>query len=249
MGNAITKKKTSLPKTIIVLSLMLITLGGFLKLSLSKERKLILLDNRRTMYSKIRKLLPERPVVMEVGVHTGRNAAILLEQINPRLLILSDLWAETLDARFKSSNEQLVKNRFSKEIRMGLVDVRKGDSIEQIRSVKEKSVDLVYIDTTHAFTLTLRELQNAERIVKREGFLCGHDFVQPLGRENSYGVIAAVVEFCLQRNWSITHLSMENPRSFCLRRDFKINTNIFWSISAFWKKAGMWRNSWEMIEG
>lgn len=158
---------------------------------------------------------------MEVGVYKGENAAILLEQLKPKLLILSDLWAETPDVRFTSSNEQLVKERFSREMSLGLVEVRKGDSIEQLRAAKNNTVDLVYIDTTHAYALTLDELKNAERIVKETGFLCGHDFVQPQGKENSYGVMAAVMEFCLQRKWSITHLSMETHRSFCLRRNFK----------------------------
>jgi hypothetical protein len=174
--------------------------------------------DRAEMYKSLASLVRSKPVVVEIGVYRGVNAVNLLKIIRPGKLILADLWAETDDERYKSANEDIVKNLFAGEIRKAIVYVRKGPSLSTIAALATSSVDILYLDTTHDYLLTRRELPLAARVVSPTGFLCGHDFVQPVGKEFKYGVIAAVLEFALTADWRITHISQETHRSFCLQR-------------------------------
>ncbi len=173
---------------------------------------------RELMYEEVSKLVRSKPTVIEIGAWKGVNAAALLRALRPGKLILSDLWAETSDPRYKARNEDLVRKRFANEISAGIVKVRKGPSKEQIEMLEDRSIDFFYLDTTHKYELTRDELERAQRVIAPGGFLCGHNFVHD-GRAN-YGVIPAVVEFALEEKWSITHISRKksSTRSFCMRR-------------------------------
>jgi hypothetical protein len=174
--------------------------------------------DRVEMYKMLKTKLPQSPYIVEIGVWQGNNSQDLWYQLTPSHLALCDLWANTKDDRYKDSNEGLVRERFRAEILKGQVTVRKGLSLDCVLSLPAKSVHMLYLDTVHDYELTKKELEQAGRIIAPAGYLCGHDFVQPMGREKSYGVIAAVIEFSLQNNWRLTHVSREQHRSFCLRR-------------------------------
>lgn len=171
---------------------------------------------REDMYSDVAQILPQHPIVVEIGVWKGSNALSLFQRTNPRLLILQDAWKDTRDPRFKASNENIVRELFSSRIASGKVKVMKGTSQETIQSLEDGSADLIYIDTTHTYELTRTELVLSQRALSPAGYLCGHDFFHRSG----FGVISAVVEFALDYNWTITHISrkQEGSRSFCMRR-------------------------------
>lgn len=82
--------------------------------------------------------------------------------------------------------------------------------------------DWVYIDTDHSYQLTSLELDLCCRKVKPGGIIAGHDYIaweysNPLNR---YGVIEAVAEFCVTRQWEMIYLTNESHRhlSFALRQ-------------------------------
>ena len=134
----------------------------------------------------------------------------------PEELILIDTWEETLDPRFKAENKKITEEKFDKELISGKVKTIRGDGKTIIAGYPNESFDLIYIDTSHDYYATMKELQNVARVIKPNGRICGHDFVHPL--KKSYGVIPAVIEFCLDNNWRLTHVTKEEYRSFCLTK-------------------------------
>jgi len=83
------------------------------------------------------------------------------------------------------------------------------------------SLDMAYIDTTHSYALTVEELALCEPLIKSHGRIAGHDYCEGNAVTGTrYGVIQAVHEFCLARNWIFDALSLapDGHLSFSLRR-------------------------------
>lgn len=183
---------------------------------------------REEMYEDLKTLVPERPTVVEIGVWRGANALNMYKSLKPGKLLLADLWADTPDPRYRATNEDLVRAKFANGISNKTVDVFKGRSLDAVKRLKPNSVDVLYLDTLHDYILARQEMVALHGFVAKSGYFCGHDFVQPLGKEDSFGVIAAVTDFALEEGWAFTHVSSEDittkeasrpgPRSFCIRR-------------------------------
>ena len=74
----------------------------------------------------------------------------------------------------------------------------------------DRFFDWVYIDLDHTYEGTKEILELSESKVKSEGFIAGHDYTA----NESFGVIQAVDEFCIKRNWTIKYLTTEQHKYF-----------------------------------
>ncbi|KQV84055.1 class I SAM-dependent methyltransferase [Rhizobium sp. Root1220] len=161
--------------------------------------------------------LPKHGIVAELGVAEGAFTADILARNEPERLYLIDPW----DMGRYSSGIGVINERFKSEIADGSVVVRQGTSIDMLAQFDDNVFDWVYIDTDHSFALTWQELVLADRKVKTDGRIAGHDFctgntVKPV----VYGVVEAVNKFCVECGWRFEYLTLEPDAhfSFCLRR-------------------------------
>ena len=157
--------------------------------------------------------MPNNGVAAEVGVASGDFSSQILKINNPRRLHLVDCWRSSRYA----DGRQEVMSRFAPQIADETVVIHQGFSTEVLPTFAKKSLDWIYIDTSHDFLTTLRELQMSESLIKEGGRISGHDFCGKQG----YGVIPAVYKFCTDAGWFLEFIALDvgGHFSFCLRKD------------------------------
>jgi hypothetical protein len=177
------------------------------------------------------RLMPLNAVTAEFGVQAGVYSQYIASVSHPRELHLVDVWEET-DSPWPSYEEQKqnhlnVLNMFGTEVARGSVIVHKGDDLDYMERFFDHYFDWVYLDTTHQYEHTLRELELAARKVKPDGYICGHDYTDnEHSRKWGFGVIRAVNEFTRKHDWSIAYITQDVPSSYVLKRTVKKTTDI-----------------------
>jgi hypothetical protein len=163
-------------------------------------------------------VLPKHSVVAEVGVARGDFSERILSISKPTELHLIDSWVH--DERYIDLRKS-VEDRFEREIALGRVHVHRGFSIMELAEFDSQYFDWVYIDTSHDYDTTAKELEICRNKVKRGGFIAGHDYVTGAWLDRiRFGVIEAVNEFCVKYNWEMTYLTHERHRhlSYALKQ-------------------------------
>ena len=158
--------------------------------------------------------LPQKMIIVELGVAEGVFSEKILNITNPQLLILVDLWRAE---RYKDKKSDVLK-KFKNHENVKIIE---GISYSVAKQFEDNYFDLVYIDTDHSYDTTLKELYAYKEKVKESGYIAGHDFETGNWLSGlKYGVKEAVYEFCVAENWEIIFLTMElnSPRSFVIRR-------------------------------
>ena len=178
------------------------------------------LDNAQLVSDRLELLrrLPQCGRGMECGVDEGKFSRQILDTCQPRELILVDTWDSK---RFSSSKMQRVQDDFTDEIAAGKIHIECSTSIEALSRVADATLDWIYIDTDHSFGTTHGELVLASKKVKRDGYICGHDYTLGSWRGYiRYGVVEAVNAFCVEHRWEFAYLTHESNRnlSFALKR-------------------------------
>lgn len=163
------------------------------------------------------KLLPKNGIVCELGVDQGEFSELIMKICNPKKLHLVDLWG---DERYNQNKRRNVEQKFKSQITSGKVQIDIGYSTEVGETYENNYFDWIYIDTTHSYEVTIKELETYRLKVKDNGIIAGHDFViANWDGMIRYGVIEAVYEFCSKYDWEIIYLTMElNNPSFAIRK-------------------------------
>jgi hypothetical protein len=163
--------------------------------------------------------MPKRLVCAEVGVAHGDFSREIINRLRPSLLILIDAWGE-VSGRY--GNARLtVESELAPEIATGQVVLNQGWSWEVLSSLKDASLDWVYIDAAHDYESVHRDLLAAQSKVRKDGWICGHDYTSWSSKGiNRWGVVEAVNDFCRSEGWRFEILSHETHRhvSYALRR-------------------------------
>lgn len=161
-----------------------------------------LLANRIEMLKKLKK----GGRVAEVGTFRGGFAKEILEICKPQKLYLIDLWEGYSD----ESDYEQVKALFANEIRKGIVELIRSDSVQALQNMQDESLDWVYLDTCHNYSVPKAELQVAQNKVVNGGMICGHDYTNRAYSNGArYGVKEAVNEFCVENGWHMKYLTCE----------------------------------------
>lgn len=153
----------------------------------------------------------------EIGVAYGDFSEQIISICNPKKLYLVDAWEG--DRYEKGLFE--VKRRLKSQIEKNIVEIRKGYSTDQLEYFEDEELDWVYIDTIHDYETTCNELELCHRKVKRNGFICGHDYTKyNVYSKMNYGVYDAVNNFMIKYGYELSYLTMEADglHSFCLTR-------------------------------
>ena len=162
--------------------------------------------------------LPKDAICAEIGVNKGKFSMQILDYCKPKRLHLIDFWG---NKRYNKKVEDFVRNNLKNEINNSTVVINKGLSTQVLRSCKDNYFDWVYLDTSHTYETTISELNILHKKIKENGIIAGHDYVTRSRTDAmKYGVIEAVHQFCIEKNYELIFISLEwhGHNSFALRR-------------------------------
>ena len=168
--------------------------------------------------SRLLPLMPSNAIVAEVGVDEGNFSEKILSLTQPKVLHLVDAWGSQ---RFGEEKFNKVRNRFGAEMERGQVVIHRGISWDELQKFPDGYFDWIYLDTSHTYEGTAKELEVSRLKVKPDGLISGHDYsVGNIKKALPYGVIHAVNEFCIGHDWEMIYLTHEPNRylSYVLRR-------------------------------
>lgn len=176
------------------------------------------------------RLFPRNSVGAEIGVFKGEFSRELLSMTEPTELHLIDLWwvgygehypdwgpytdhgrLRTRDA-FRQAEETAAPFQ-----RRSRVTLHAGDGVEYLSSFPDQYFDWIYIDSSHKYEHTQRELEVAARKVKAHGLIAGHDW-EPDPEHQHHGVYRAVQELIAIAPWEIAIVDRCDPAQWCVRR-------------------------------
>lgn len=151
-------------------------------------------------------------VVAEIGVLQGDFAKQIADTLDPKHLVLVDLWACQCESKYPGglsgltigdhqNNYEYVCKRFYKYPN---VTIMRTLSVSAADLLYPKSFDLVYIDANHSYEAAKADIGAWYPLVKEGGWLCGHDFTGP-----HKGVAKAVAEFMDERSYKLDILTEE----------------------------------------
>jgi hypothetical protein len=180
--------------------------SGVIPLNRSALRTEALVDHRVRQREFLLYYIPEDSVGAEIGVFTGLFSSILAR--NPKIsgVTFVDPWWKAFGEHFPDWGGytdhgrlktrcayELAKKRISKA---GLPNrhVEVAFSYEWLDSQPDASLDWVYLDSTHSYHGTKRELALLDRKIKEGGIVLGDDW-QTDRHHKHHGVALAVCEF------------------------------------------------------
>jgi hypothetical protein len=166
-------------------------------------------------------LMPKNARVAEVGVLGGDFSEHILKQTNPEQLFLidtfcSDDWASNEPRRFlKEDHFDFIKKKFQPEIEKKQVSLIKGISWKCLAEIEDNFFDWIYLDADHRYQGVKKDLAQALRVVKPDGYIVMNDYIFYSHSEHSaYGVIHAVNEVCIQEGFELIYLAL-HPQMYC----------------------------------
>lgn len=162
-------------------------------------------------------LLKPNSVGCELGVFEGEFSEILLKEDKFFKLYLVDLFDGIVESGDKSGNNvkyknsidllNTVSNKFSHK---KCVEIVKKDSVSFLESFPDNYFDFIYIDTSHQYEHTKKELNVSLRKIKKYGIIAGHDY-------NKYkfdGVVRAVDEFSKENDLKLNLTCLDILETF-----------------------------------
>ncbi len=171
-------------------------------------------------------LLHPGAVVAEIGVWRGYFSTEIMKWPAVKKAYFIDAWAkqhgyvdplsdEDHEANFNEAKYNLLGHMAS-----GRAEVIRGYSFETARDNRDiPPLDMAYIDGDHSYIACGSDLYNWCRRLKRDGLLCGHDYVtNEHTKKWGFGVVEAVDEFCSKYGWRMTHITAEEYPSYVLQR-------------------------------
>ena len=148
---------------------------------------------------------------VEVGVFRGDFSQVILNH-NPKNLWMIDPWChqdssiypDDTSNRPTSELEEMYYNLIHKHKTDQRVHILRSRSFDAVHQFDDKSLDFVYLDAIHTMESTLLDLVAWFPKVKKDGWLCGHDFTGKFP-----GVRLVVETFCKLTGQQISLVTME----------------------------------------
>ncbi len=178
-------------------------------------------ENRNIMVSD---LIAPNGVYAEIGVFKGEFSNFLLTKLNPKQLVLFDLFDGTCGSgdvdgnNFSNTNMNTEFNNimnWNNEV----ITLKKGDSSSQLDLFENEYFDMIYIDGDHSYDGCKKDLDVALKKVKKGGYIMGHDYEMNMNKAKtcySFGVKKAVDEFCQKNNLQILAKAMDGCVSYAI---------------------------------
>ena len=143
-------------------------------------------------------LMPKGGVCAEVGTQTGGFAKLIYSILRPSKLHIYDIDYRVFDHA-----------HFASAIESGRVELHEGDSSTLLGTLPDRHFDFIYIDGDHSYNGIVKDLAQAARKIKHDGWIVCNDYTiySPL-EKTKYGVYRAVNELCLQQGFEIAYLGL-----------------------------------------
>ena len=136
----------------------------------------------------------------ECGVYKGEFSRALLEKLSPKQLILIDPWyLYTKEWHWGEGDRSTISalcnilREFEDQLVSKQVVIRVDDDLVVLSQMPDRHLDWAYIDSTHLYAPTVKELEILRRKVRPKGIIAGHDW-QPDPSHRHHGVCKAVRE-------------------------------------------------------
>jgi hypothetical protein len=146
-------------------------------------------------------VIPVGGVGAELGVHKGHLTPGLLEWLKPDKLYVVDPWYLLGPTWEWAGGDKSTVNGLARTIRRlrsaietGQAQVVVEDDLLFLAGLADGALDWVYLDTSHMYDHTVKELELLVRKVKQGGVIAGDDW-QPDPGHPHHGVCKAVREF------------------------------------------------------
>lgn len=155
-------------------------------------------ERQKSRYDKIKAYIKKNSVGAELGVYKGGFGEFLLP--NCKKLYLVDPWYRTggfwnsgieNDSRVDTVIDILTK--YKAELESGQVQLVVEYAVHFLRSMKDGTFDFLYLDSSHKYEDSRKEIDIALRKMKPGGIILGDDY-DPRPESNQYGVYKAVME-------------------------------------------------------
>jgi hypothetical protein len=182
----------------------------------------------RLARTRILELVPKGTVGAELGVFKGSFSTIILEVVQPMRLYLVDPWwveygeyypnwgayTNGGQLRTKEAYEQAVVSvqSVSSACEVKFCVERSADWLS---SLEDEHLDWAYLDSTHEYADTIKELGLLARKVKRSGLILGDDW-QLERTHMHHGVFKAIQEFSRKEPFEI--IRADEHLQWALRR-------------------------------
>lgn len=164
----------------------------------TKARTISAGDDRRARV--LEKVIKPGGVGVECGVYKGEFSLALLERLAPSRLYLMDPWyLMTREWHWGEGDRSTVSalcnilRRFEDELVSGRVVLRIDSDLNALAQLPDHHLDWAYLDSSHLYPHTVKELASLCRKVKPGGIISGHDW-RPDPAHKHHGVCKAVRE-------------------------------------------------------
>jgi hypothetical protein len=159
--------------------------------------------------------LPRGSVGAEVGVFRGQFTRHILDVVRPSRLHLVDAWWLLYGERYpdwgaytdhgrlgtREAYEE-VREILRRHDRAGVAVIHVADDLQCLAGFPPETFDWVYLDSSHEYEHTRRELALLVPRMKRGGVICGDDWHDDPAHEH-HGVAKAVRELCAREGWTL----------------------------------------------
>lgn len=192
-------------------------------------QKFLIMRIYQTRIELVKDLVTEKSVCVEMGVLYGGFAQHIYNQ-NPKKLYLVDLWNEPMPCGDEDGNNvywsydniECFNNLTEQFSNSNNVIISKTDSVSFMKSCDDDYFDFIYIDTTHTYEQTLRELEVSFSKCKNGGYICNHDFsiISEKCKSSNFNfdVDKAVYEFCTKYNQKIHAIALDGCISSVIKK-------------------------------
>lgn len=167
-------------------------------------------------------LFPPQSTGAEIGVWEGVFSSELMHINPPKKLYLIDPFLyldqfsgsaygnKTMNQATMNEKFKLLKKKFSKEEKHGIVEILRKTSKEALKNIADNELDWVYIDGNHSYEYVIEDLKNYYHKVKKNGFISGDDY-GTIGWWNK-GVTKAVQEFVSLKDYKCELFMIKNKQ-------------------------------------
>lgn len=156
-------------------------------------------ERQRERYELLRPFLREDLVGVEIGVYKGGFGEFLLGHCKKLYLVdpwyrAGAFWPTEIPNDSRVSTVIDILTTYKSEIDSGRVEVVVDYSERFFRSISDNYFDFIYLDSSHKYENTLREITCAHQKLKTGGYLFGDDY-DPDPASKQHGVFRAVNEY------------------------------------------------------
>jgi hypothetical protein len=156
-------------------------------------------DRQRERYELIRPHLGFDLVGAEIGVYKGGFGEFLLDHCKKLYLVdpwfrAGGFWHTEIPNDSRVTTVIDILSIYKTEIEMGKVEVIIDYSENFFRSISDYYFDFIYVDSSHIYENTLREIMLAHSKLKGGGYLFGDDY-DPNPQSKQHGVFRAVNDY------------------------------------------------------